>query len=67
MHDQPNTSTRVCANCDGFATVAVSSGLGRDLLGHLRTLTLDCPACQGTGRRPSRPVSRALALIGGRA
>ncbi|WP_425831526.1 hypothetical protein [Streptomyces fractus] len=64
MHDQPNASARVCANCDGFASVAVSSGLGRDAHGHLHTLTLDCTACHGTGTRPTRDTVRPVALTG---
>ncbi|MGW3100186.1 hypothetical protein ACWDCC_42885 [Streptomyces sp. NPDC001102] len=40
---------RICPNCDGFATVAISSGLGRDARGHLHTLTVDCTVCRGTG------------------
>ncbi|MFJ9727730.1 hypothetical protein ACIRP3_33745 [Streptomyces sp. NPDC101209] len=40
---------RICSNCDGFATVAISSGLGRDAGGNLRTLTIDCRVCSGTG------------------
>lgn len=55
------TNTRICPNCDGFATAAISSG-GRDTRGHLHTLTVDCPACHGTG---AVPVSVAQ-LAGGR-
>ncbi|MCX5532380.1 hypothetical protein OG785_17655 [Streptomyces sp. NBC_00006] len=40
---------RVCPNCDGFPVVAVSSGLGRDARGNLRTLTVTCRTCVGHG------------------
>ncbi|NWF31224.1 hypothetical protein HW130_34190, partial [Streptomyces sp. PKU-EA00015] len=50
---------RVCSNCDGFPTVRVTLG-GRDRDGHLRTITVHCPACHGIG---TRPVRRALAEV----
>ncbi|NWF27504.1 hypothetical protein HW130_14730 [Streptomyces sp. PKU-EA00015] len=51
---QPTTATvRVCSNCDGFPTVRVTLG-GRDRHGNLRTITVHCPACHGTGTRPAR-------------
>ncbi|MFF3496312.1 hypothetical protein ACFYWS_33770 [Streptomyces sp. NPDC002795] len=40
--------SRICAACDGFASVAITLG-GRDRNGHLRTITADCPACDDTG------------------
>lgn len=46
--------TRVCPNCNGFATVAVTSGHGRDHYGHLRTVTVDCSTCHGAGTRTVR-------------
>ncbi|EFE69419.1 conserved hypothetical protein [Streptomyces viridosporus ATCC 14672] len=52
----PATPTpRICPHCDGFATVAVTTG-SRDRRGHLRTLTAHCPACHGTGTVPARRV-----------
>ena len=39
---------RICPNCDGFASVAITLG-GRDRHGNLRTITAHCPACHGTG------------------
>ncbi|MGW1973825.1 hypothetical protein ACWCOY_36985 [Streptomyces tubercidicus] len=39
---------RICPACDGFASAAITLG-GRDHRGHLRTLTVHCPACHGTG------------------
>ncbi|MET7696925.1 hypothetical protein [Streptomyces sp. NPDC005485] len=49
----PATTARICPNCDGFATAAITSG-GRNARGHLRTLTVDCTACHGTGIRHAR-------------
>lgn len=46
-----NPSARVCPNCDGFPSVAVTLG-GRDGHGHLRTITAHCHRCQGTGTVP---------------
>ncbi|MFE7709770.1 hypothetical protein ACFU6I_29175 [Streptomyces sp. NPDC057486] len=62
MTDRITTPVRVCANCDGFPTVRVTLG-GRDRHGNLRTITVHCPACHGTGTRPIRTAQ----LIGGRA
>ncbi|MET7547089.1 hypothetical protein [Streptomyces sp. NPDC005500] len=62
MTDRITTPVRVCANCDGFPTVRVTLG-GRDRHGNLRTITVHCPACHGTGTRPVRTAQ----LIGGRA
>ncbi|MFF7237201.1 hypothetical protein [Streptomyces collinus] len=44
---------RICPDCDGFASAAVTLG-GRDALGHLRTITAHCPACHGTGTATAR-------------
>lgn len=41
-------SVRICPNCDGFASAAITLG-GRDRHGHLRTITAHCPACNGLG------------------
>ncbi|MGW5242852.1 hypothetical protein ACWEQN_03030 [Streptomyces sp. NPDC004129] len=52
---------RICGNCDGFASAAITLG-GRDTRGHLRTITAHCPACHGTGtmhRSPVREGARA--------
>ncbi|MGW2818613.1 hypothetical protein [Streptomyces sp. NPDC001415] len=43
---------RICPNCDGFASVAITSG-GRDRNGHLHTVTAHCQTCQGTGTVPN--------------
>jgi DnaJ-class molecular chaperone len=55
-------TARICSHCDGFPTVAVSIG-GRDTHGQLHTVTVDCPACHGTGTVPTPTVQ----LAGGRA
>ncbi|MDX3353309.1 hypothetical protein PV703_08230 [Streptomyces sp. ME01-24h] len=54
---------RICPACDGFASAAITLG-GRDRHGHLRTLTVHCPACHGTGAPPTRTVA---SIVGGRA
>jgi hypothetical protein len=41
--------TRVCRDCDGFATAAITTGT-RHTDGTRATLTLACSACKGTGR-----------------
>ncbi|MFF5100944.1 hypothetical protein [Streptomyces sp. NPDC000134] len=45
---------RICPNCDGFASAAITTG-GRTSRGHLRTITTHCPACRGTGTRAASP------------
>ncbi|MFI6566804.1 hypothetical protein [Streptomyces sp. NPDC050534] len=55
-------SVRICPNCDGFASAAISSG-GRDACGHLHTLTVDCPVCDGHGT----VLAPIVQLTGGRA
>ncbi|MFE9445611.1 hypothetical protein ACFYO2_43295 [Streptomyces sp. NPDC006602] len=51
---------RICPNCDGFASAAITLG-GRDQNGHLRTITAHCPVCNGTGTRPARTREGARA------
>ncbi|GHF16966.1 hypothetical protein GCM10014715_85160 [Streptomyces spiralis] len=46
---------RICPDCDGFASVAVTLG-GRDVRGHLRTITAHCATCSGTGLVRTRRV-----------
>ncbi|MEU0586253.1 hypothetical protein [Streptomyces sp. NPDC006132] len=41
-------NTPVCRDCDGFATVAITTG-SRHADGTRATLRVDCPTCQGTG------------------
>jgi DnaJ-class molecular chaperone len=52
---QPAPITPVCRDCDGFPTVAVTTGL-RLPDGARQTLTVVCPACRGTGRTRPAPV-----------
>ncbi|WP_086867421.1 hypothetical protein [Streptomyces viridochromogenes] len=49
----PTGNARICSNCDGFGSVAITLG-GRDRHGHLRTITAHCPACNGLGTIPAR-------------
>jgi hypothetical protein len=55
MTHHPTPPPRICPNCDGFASTAITLG-GRNARGHLRTITAHCTACQGTGttRRRTR-------------
>ncbi|WP_369247266.1 hypothetical protein [Streptomyces sp. R41] len=55
MTHRTRPSSRICPNCDGFASAAITLG-GRDHRGHLHTITAHCPACHGTGttHRPAR-------------
>jgi hypothetical protein len=55
MTHRTTTTARICPNCDGFATAAIITG-GRDRHGHLRTITANCPACNGRGTAPARRV-----------
>ncbi|MFG2028152.1 hypothetical protein [Streptomyces sp. NPDC048825] len=60
MTDRTTPSPRICPNCDGHASAAVTLG-GRDQHGHQRTITAYCPACHGTGTRPVRTREGARA------
>ncbi|MGW1497265.1 hypothetical protein ACWCQW_01525 [Streptomyces mirabilis] len=55
MTHRTRPPSRLCPNCDGFASAAITLG-GRDRNGHLHTITAHCPACHGTGtaHRPAR-------------
>ncbi|MFD5359193.1 hypothetical protein ACFWJ2_07335 [Streptomyces tendae] len=52
-------NTRVCRDCDGFATAAITTGT-RHRDGTRATLRITCTACKGTGH----VVSIALARTG---
>ena len=54
-------TTRICPNCDGFATVAIPSG-ARHRDGSRVLLRVDCGTCHGTGTAPLRPRLTAAAL-----
>ncbi|MFF5012252.1 hypothetical protein [Streptomyces sp. NPDC001165] len=61
MTQRTTSRPRICGNCDGFASVAITLG-GRDRRGHRRTITAHCPACSGTGvsrTRRTREGARA--------
>ncbi|MGW0560053.1 hypothetical protein ACWDZ4_05340 [Streptomyces sp. NPDC003016] len=62
MTDHTTATARVCSNCDGFPTVRVTLG-GRDRHGCLRTITVHCPACHGTGTRAA--TRRSLPALTG--
>ncbi|MGA5439436.1 hypothetical protein ACPCKW_07890 [Streptomyces griseoincarnatus] len=49
--------TRVCRDCDGFATAAITTGT-RHRDGTRVTLRVTCSACKGTGRTSSAGVVR---------
>ncbi|MBC9714639.1 hypothetical protein H9Y04_18945 [Streptomyces sp. TRM66268-LWL] len=51
MTDHQNPAARICPDCDGFASVAVTLG-GRNRLGFLNTITAHCKRCEGTGTLP---------------
>ncbi|KOU68030.1 hypothetical protein ADK57_15875 [Streptomyces sp. MMG1533] len=61
MTDRTRPPSRICPDCDGQASAAITLG-GRDHQGHLRTIAAHCPACHGTGttrRTPVREGARA--------
>ncbi|WP_328399460.1 hypothetical protein OHS70_21500 [Streptomyces sp. NBC_00390] len=51
MPQHSHALARLCPACDGFASVAVTSG-GRDHNGHRRTVTTHCRTCRGSGTVP---------------
>ncbi|MER5476299.1 hypothetical protein ABT026_04835 [Streptomyces sp. NPDC002734] len=57
QHTPP--APRICPACDGIASAAVTIG-GRDARGHLRIITVDCPACRGAGTVPVRRVQEGI-------
>lgn len=50
----PITTERICPNCDGFATAAISAGI-RHCDGTRFLLHVDCGTCHGAGTVPLRP------------
>jgi DnaJ-class molecular chaperone len=58
MTDRTAPAPRICPTCDGHAFAAISTG-GRDRHGHLRTITVHCPTCNGLGTIPARRVGEA--------
>ncbi|MGA5262627.1 hypothetical protein ACPCI0_20670 [Streptomyces griseoincarnatus] len=51
-------TTRVCRDCDGFATAAITTGTRRRDRTRV-TLRVTCPTCKGTGRTTPAGVVRA--------
>ncbi|WUT35612.1 hypothetical protein OID54_13475 [Streptomyces sp. NBC_00690] len=50
-HSSP-VRVRVCADCDGFPLVVVTTAASRRN-GSRSTTCVSCPACRGTGTRPT--------------
>ncbi|MEV5310719.1 hypothetical protein [Streptomyces sp. NPDC052610] len=56
---QHTPTRRICRDCDGFATAAITTGT-RHPNGTRATLTVTCPTCKGTGRTaPAAGLVRA--------
>jgi hypothetical protein len=53
MTQRTTRPPRICPDCDGFASAAITTG-GRDARSHLRIITVPCPACNGLGSVPVR-------------
>jgi RNase P subunit RPR2 len=51
---------RVCRDCDGFATAAITTGI-RHRDGTRATIRVTCPTCKGTGH--TTPIA-GLARLG---
>ena len=60
MPQHSHAPGHVCGHCDGFPTVAITTG-GRNPDGTRTTINATCPACQGTGTAPAR---RTLVAVG---
>jgi hypothetical protein len=60
MPQHTHAPGHICAHCDGFPVVAITTGT-RHPDGTSVTLNAVCPACKGTGHAPTRPV---LATVG---
>ncbi|MFC6065089.1 hypothetical protein [Streptomyces ochraceiscleroticus] len=51
---------RLCPDCDGFPTVAITTGQ-KNPDGTRRTFTVVCRTCEGTGTVARRPAAREVA------
>ncbi|GHB98134.1 hypothetical protein GCM10010348_17310 [Streptomyces anthocyanicus] len=51
-------NTRVCRDCDGFATAAITTGT-RHRDGTRATLRITCTACKGTGHTVPAALARS--------
>ncbi|MFI9603875.1 hypothetical protein ACIHCX_29185 [Streptomyces sp. NPDC052043] len=49
---------RICRDCDGFATVAITTGT-RQTDGSRVTVHVTCPTCKGTGHALPAALVRA--------
>lgn len=59
QHTPAPAHARRCADCDGFATVAITTGQ-RTPGGQRQTITLACRTCHGTGHTtPAAGLVRA--------
>lgn len=59
MMPQHTPTARICRDCDGFPTVAITTGT-RHPDGTRATLRITCPTCQGTGHTtPTAVLERA--------
>lgn len=55
---QPTPARRICRDCDGFATVAITTGT-RNRDGSRATLSVDCRTCKGHGHTtPAAALAR---------
>ncbi|MFB7326195.1 hypothetical protein [Streptomyces sp. NPDC056190] len=50
-------TARICRDCDGFASVAITTGT-RHRDGSRVTVRVTCPTCQGTGH--ATPAARLV-------
>jgi DnaJ-class molecular chaperone len=48
---------RICRDCDGFATVTITTGTRNDD-GTRATLRVTCPTCKGTGHTTPATLAR---------
>ncbi|CAM5712663.1 MULTISPECIES: hypothetical protein [Streptomyces] len=55
MPQHTHAHTRRCPACDGFPTVAITTG-ARHRDGSRVTIRVTCPACKGTGHATPAPV-----------
>ncbi|MGY4969344.1 hypothetical protein ACWGCC_08925 [Streptomyces nigrescens] len=54
--DENPTRTRRCRDCDGFPTVAITTGRATTD-GSRHTITVTCRTCHGTGTLPLRRLA----------
>ncbi|MEU8529221.1 hypothetical protein AB0C77_27080 [Streptomyces sp. NPDC048629] len=58
MMPQTTPPWRVCRDCDGFATVTISTGL-RSSDGTRDTVPINCRTCRGLGHTAPAALARA--------